>query len=317
MLGRKTAIILGILALLLVMSLGVVAQEETPEATPDGRTYEIFVPSSYDPDVPTPLVMALHGAGGSGAGMQRFSGLDATAEKYGFIAVYPDSLFNNWNFGGYIPGPPTSLRSVDDVRFLAGLVNDLSEEYNIDRDKVFVTGHSNGASMAYLLVCDAPGVFAGLAAVSAPIPVMLAENCENKLTEPLSFMLIQGTNDQILTWNETYSQLTGELVALSAVDTMIFWAVMDECDADTLDGGELPDVDPDDGSVVRYSTLTGCANNTQVVLYGIIGGGHTWPGHPTTMDSLGSVNMDIDASDLIWEWFDGLDDPAPETEESE
>jgi polyhydroxybutyrate depolymerase len=91
--------------------------------------------------------------------------------------------------------------------------------------------------------------------------------------------------------------------------------VMDGCDADTLEGGELPDVDPNDGSVVRYSKLNGCANNTQVALYGIIGGGHTWPGHSTTMATLGSVNMDIDASELIWEWFDSLGKPA--TEESE
>jgi polyhydroxybutyrate depolymerase len=100
----------------------------------------------------------------------------------------------------------------------------------------------------------------------------------------------------------------GTLVGLSVQESVEFWAGLNQCsETGTVAREELPDLDPDDGSTVLHLSITGCANDTQVQYYSIIGGGHTWPGRPFTVDfELGALNRDIDATRIIWEWLDSL-----------
>ena len=261
------------------------------------RSYELFVPN--DLSQPAPLLIVLHGAGGSGARIQRWLGLDALAESAGMIVVYPDGLEHAWDFGGGIPTADGRIE-VDDVGFLVGLVDDLADQYAIDRTRVFAAGMSNGGLMAYRLACAAPDTFAAIAVVAAPLYYHAALECSEK---PVSVLYIHGTADPILPW-ERNTIASGRPISLSAIETFTFWAQHNDCDQDALVSDMLPDVVEDDNSQVSHLALIDCAAGTEVQFYGIVGGGHTWPGHAFDIEmALGPLNMDIDASAVIVNWL--------------
>jgi polyhydroxybutyrate depolymerase len=269
------------------------------------RTYELYVPASYSDDQPAPLLLVLHGAGGTGARSQGWLGLDELAEENGFIVAYPDGLANNWDFGNGLPTRTGTPYRVDDVGFLVWLVDEIGKDYTIDRERVFAAGMSNGALMAYRLACEAPETFAAIAAVAAPVYVPAVRGCEDT---PVSVLFIHGTEDPILSWERVLTR-NGQVIGLSAFDTFAFWSRHNGCsqDVDDIHAEALPDTDPDDGSTVRHLALTDCADGTEVQFYGIEGGGHTWPGHAFDVDiELGNLNMDMDASAVIMDWLAGL-----------
>jgi polyhydroxybutyrate depolymerase len=269
------------------------------------RTYELYVPESYAEGQPAPLLLVLHGAGGTGARTRGWLGLDELADENGFIVAYPDGLANNWDFGNGLPTRSGNPFRVDDVGFLVWLVDEIGKSYRIDRERVFAAGMSNGALMTYRLACEAPETFAAIAAVAAPVYVPAVRGCEDT---PVSVLHIHGTEDPILPWDRVLTR-GGQVLGLSAFDTFAFWSQHNGCSQDQADiqAEELPDSDPDDGSTVRHLALDDCAEGTEVHFYGIEGGGHTWPGHPFNVDlELGNLNMDMDASEVIMHWLTHL-----------
>jgi len=283
-----------------ILMISVQAQEATPDADFEARTYELFVPESYQEGEAVPLVLVLHGASGSGARSQEWLGFDAVAEAENFIVVYPDGLYNNWDFGAGVPTPDGSIR-VDDVGYLTWLMNELAQEYSLDPARVFVAGMSNGALMAYRLACEAPDTFKAVAGVAAGVFVVAVQNCEDR---PIPALFIQGTEDQILPWDGTV--LSGQYVGLSAADSLTFWSGLNHCNTQTeaVQQESLPDTDKTDASTVTHIVLTDCADDAQVQFYAVVGGGHTWPGRPFDVGlELGAVNMDMDATQVIWDWF--------------
>lgn len=267
------------------------------------RTYEVYVPESYV--APAPLLLVLHGAGGTGARSQGWLGLDELADEYGFIVAYPDGLANNWDFGNGLPTRTGTPYRVDDVGFLVWLVDKISQDYPIDRERVFAAGMSNGALMTYRLACAAPETFAAIAAVAAPVYVPAVAGCADT---PVSVLYIHGTEDRILPWDRVLTR-SGQVFGLSAFDTFAYWSRHNRCSQDPADlqAEELPDTNRNDGSTVRHLALTECEAGTEVHFYGIEGGGHTWPGHPFTVDlELGQLNRDMDASAVIMAWLAGL-----------
>jgi len=299
---RAIMIFIGVILLVV----GVVrAQEATPEFEVAERTYELYIPEGYQEDISVPLLLVLHGASGNGARSQAWLGFDALADAKNFIVAYPNGLYNNWDFGAGVPTPDGDRVTVDDVGYLTGLVDDLAEAYSIDRTRVFVAGNSNGALMAYRLACEAPDTFRAVAGVAAGVFVMAVRECGEV---PIPVLFIQGTDDRILPWDGT--RLNGQYVGLSAADSLAFWAGANGCDtsADAVIQTELADTDPDDISTVTQLSLNDCAGGAEVQFYAVVGGGHTWPGRPFDVGfDLGAVNMDMDATEVIWTWFAGFE----------
>jgi polyhydroxybutyrate depolymerase len=273
----------------------------------EARTYELYVPESIDDGVPVPLLMVLHGASGTGARTQGWLGFDEIADTEGFIVVYPDGIVNNWDFGAGILTEDGTIE-VDDVGYLVWLVGRLADEYPIDRERVYVAGMSNGGLMAYRLGCSAPETFKAIAGVAAPVYLPAVQDCSET---PISVLFIHGTEDPILSWNGAILQ-NGQRIALSAPESLAFWAQLDQCNVaeDAIESVDLPDVDPADDTTARALILRDCMDGTQVHFYGVIGGGHTYPGRPFEgLDlEIGAVNMDFDASQTIWDFFSGLAD---------
>src|SRR5579862_7975812 len=123
--------------------------------THDGleRSYLLYVPASYDRGKPTPLLIVLHGRGINASFMITMTGggFNALADEHGFILVYPNAINEMWNDGR----TSSDMKSnADDVGFIRALIEHLAAEYAIDRQRVYLTGLSNGGYMAYRLGCE-------------------------------------------------------------------------------------------------------------------------------------------------------------------
>lgn len=274
---------------------------EATEAAAFEREYELFVPSDFDPDEPAPLMIVLHGASGTGAWIREITDFDTYAEDAGFLVAYPTGVANNWDFGTGVATPDGVVRT-GDVQYLVNMISEIDDDYPVDEDRVFAVGFSNGASMAYHLGCQAPDVFRAVAGVAALVYAGTVNGCA--LT-PMPILFIHGTLDPILPWQRLTAR-DGRVIGLTGEESFNFWAQRNQCERteDSLSVEDIEDTDPEDGSTVVHFTVSPCADESEVQFYAIIGGGHTWAGHPfESRFEIGSTNMDIDASQIIVDWF--------------
>ena len=258
---------------------------------PEGqRSYRVYIPPSYSDDGdPFPLVVVMHGAGGTGADTEAFTGFNDLADQENFIAVYPDGLNHVWNDGR--SGDPR-INNVDDVHFLDNLVQYMEKMLHIDANRVYAAGYSMGGMMAYRLACALPDRFAAVASVASTMPIYLLEICD--ATVPIPVIVFQGTDDPIVPWTGIPNGY------LSAAQTIGFWGNHNQCIGGFL-VESLPDSEPTDHTLVMRQSLKDCT--ADMMLYGVYWGGHTWPGHPINVAELGQTSQDVDATALIWEFF--------------
>ncbi|MGB1285076.1 MAG: alpha/beta hydrolase family esterase [Aggregatilineales bacterium] len=266
------------------------------------RTYHVYVPSTYNPAIPTPVVYVLHGRPGNGLGMAFITEMSFTAEREGFITVFPDGLDQGWNYTNGIPVYGTN--ALDDVQFLDNLHHDLSLTLNIDPSRRYVTGFSNGGFMTQRLACDVPTDYTAYAVVGASIFFGMTPLCEEQ--PPVPMMFIHGTQDVSVPWNGQLGEIAGEEIYLTApVSNMLtFWAEHNGC-MNATNTVDLPQSGDSPETSVRLLQAEECADNATLRFYGIINGGHNWSGVPGVIgdEIAGNVNMDINASDIIWDFF--------------
>lgn len=273
------------------------------------RTYWVYAPETLVPGTPTPLVLALHGGGGTGKDLCTMAGgLMPVADEYGFLLVCPDGVEHHWNDGRGVESYRAHAEQIDDVGFLTALVDRLGEQYAIDRRALFVTGISNGGFMSYRMACEQAGSVRAIAAVTASLPEALA--CDP--VEPVSVLILNGTDDPLVPDEGGEVNVLGRALGRvrSTEETLEFWAEVDGCTrpATVTDEG---DAEPGDGTTVQRTAYAACANGTRVELYTIFGGGHTWPGGPQYLPIalIGRVSRDFSASQVIWQFFERLRAP--------
>lgn len=267
------------------------------------RTYSVHISSSCDQSRPTPLVIVLHGGGGTGKGMVKLTGFNALADRENFIIVYPDGFEKHWNDGRGVQWQ-AQVENVDDVGFISALIDQLSDELNIDASRIYVTGISNGGMMSHRLGCELSQKIAAISPVASNIPVSMAPVWSP--SRPMPVLIINGTDDplerweggEIRLWRNTYG------VVLSVADTVKFWVEKDQCSSSPVIT-QLPDKDPADGTKVRKEVYGGCQDGAEVVLYAIEGGGHTWPGGLQYLPEfvIGKTSREFNASEVIWQFF--------------
>jgi polyhydroxybutyrate depolymerase len=251
-------------------------------------------------------VLALHGGGGTGENMAANTGLEGIAAQKRFAVVFPDGVDKNWNDGRQDAVSTAAKENIDDVAFLSQLINEVAKLTLIDRKRVFVTGMSNGAMMSIRLGCDAPQLFAGIAAVSGTGPADLAQRC--KPNRPISLLQIHGTADLIVPYsggevqNPLGAQNRGTVIGVDDLATL--YSVANGCTGGPISGA-VPDRVTSDGSTITSQTWGICTANSVVKFLRIEGGGHVWPGERTHLPErlVGKGNQDIDASEEIWAFF--------------
>lgn len=241
------------------------------------RTYLLHIPTGYNANSPTPLVFVFHGLTGTGSMMADITKFSPLADQENFIVVYPDGISKKWASPG---------GNIDDVGFIDALIDALSSSYNVDADRIFATGASNGGMFTYRLGIELTDRFAAIAGVAGFLPNYPAPAPMPAKAIPI--IHFHGTADGIIPFS-------------AAENVVDYWVDFNGCSTvpSTI---QMPDADPGDGTTVDEMSYPNGLNNTEVKLYKIYGGGHTWPG--TSSNAMpGKVTKDIVASEIIWEFF--------------
>lgn len=269
------------------------------------RDYYIHTPSSYQSNKSTPLVLAFHGGVGRGDTMAQKTGLNAVADREGFIVVYPNGIDRGDRGGRWNDGRIASQQGAgsDDVAFVRALIDHLVRTKNIDSRRIYSTGGSNGGFFTQRLACELSDKISAFASVSATLPQSLQSRCNPPRS--ISMLMINGTADPLVPWQGGQVQIGAGGNILSAPATVEFWRKHNNCSTNP-NVEQLPDTQ-NDGTKVKKATYSGCRNNTPLVFYTVEGGGHGWPGSRSERRSearSGKVSREILASYVIWNFFE-------------
>jgi polyhydroxybutyrate depolymerase len=268
------------------------------------RSYRLHLPPGFAAGKPVPLVVCLHGAGGTGRIQEALTGFDALADRKGFAVAYPDGRRKMWVYmdAGALLGrerPAARAGGIGDAGFLWAMVEELIRDGTADARRIYFTGISNGAYMSNTMGCQYADRIAAIAPVAGTMPLRMGETAKPQRALPVLY--IHGTADALVGADGS-DFLTKRESSLSADGLVEWWAAKNGC-AGKPTVEKLPDKEKDDTTVERLS-WTASEKGAEVVYYKIAGGGHTWPGgsaQPERM--LGAVCRDINATELIWEFF--------------
>ncbi len=259
------------------------------------RSFITYIPSLYQTSQPVPLVLNFHGLTGNSFSSMFHSDFRSIADTASFIIVYPQGLLNStgqthWNVGQL-------GTSIDDIEFISLLLDSLSSKYNINSDRVYSTGMSNGAYMSYRLSCDLSDKIAAIAPVAGSYISYMLNSCNP--THPTPILHIHGVAD-------SSSIYYGKPGVESVPSIISFWLNYNQCDTQSI-FIQIPDINIIDSSTVEHYVWKNCINEIDVEHFKIIDGGHTWPGSNFPNVSGGITNYDINASLEIWKFFSRYD----------
>jgi polyhydroxybutyrate depolymerase len=254
------------------------------------RTYHVYQPASLPTNAAVPVVLVIHGGLGAGTGAAQQGRWNQQAEVGAFLAVYPDGTNRAWN-AGICCGPP-ARNQVDDVGFLLAVLDQVTAEFDVDPDRVFAAGISNGGMMAYRLGCEAPDRFAAIAPVAATVTSL---GCAP--ASPVSLLHVHGLADQNVPFDgglPTKSFQPNPPTYEPVRDGVETFVAADGCAGD-------PERD-EDGKVVTEE-WTVCEAGAAVELVTIADGGHSWPGGRRLSPTLDPPSDAFDATPAIWDFF--------------
>jgi polyhydroxybutyrate depolymerase len=264
------------------------------------RTYYLHTPPNMSETERYPLLIALHGAGGTGESFHRTLRSDAVTDAAGYVTVFPDGMENTWTVGCGECTFAEALKA-DDISFLQTLTRQLAENLPIDTTRVYVMGYSQGGSLAHLYACESSIPPAGIASVASLVYKNVRRDCAPAGNFPVA--IVHGTFDPM-----AYYQGYGvEAPLLSVPDAVDMWVGEMRCDP-TPSVSERPDT-ADDFTTITVFQYDGCSTGSSVVHYRVNGAGHNWPGDTgpwSRQAGLHSRNMDATKEILeFWESVGG------------
>ncbi|MBI2481936.1 MAG: dienelactone hydrolase family protein [Planctomycetia bacterium] len=289
-----------LLALLAAAPLGPGDHTRTLKVGDLERSYLVHMSPKYDHEKSTPVVLIYHGGGSNAEVMVRFSGMNQKSDEAGFIAVYPNGTgrlekvltFNGGNCCGY-----AMRQNVDDVDFTSKLLDDLATVVTIDPKRVFATGMSNGGIIAYRLASELSDRIAAVAPVGGPMGTVTCNP-----NRPVPVIHFHGTDDEHAPFQGGNGKGVSGSDFYSVEHSINAWVKANGCNEKPVVTKQPPKVN--DGTTIIRKTYGGGKEGSEVVLIEIVGGGHTWPGGPSRVRSLGKTTMNISANDAMWEFFE-------------
>lgn len=251
------------------------------------RDYTLYLPTNYQAGQAYPLVFNLHGYGSNASQQASMTEFNQIADTADFIVVYPEgtqnaSLKQYWNaaYG----------TTIDDVGFINALLDTMIANYNIQQNRVYSTGISNGAMMSSTLACELDDRFAAIAGVAGTMSLTQYNNCP--ATDKMPVMLIHGTSDLVVPY-------AGSGLLVGVTTLVDFWRMHNGL-PNSPTTTAFPNTSLLDGSTADWIQY-GIGLPEMVELIRVNNGGHSWPGSGVIIS--GTTNMDVHASTEIWRFF--------------
>ena len=193
------------------------------------REYLLYVPPTYSQRDESPIVLNFHGYGSTASGHLYYSDWRKLSNEHGFILIYPQGLAlekagYHWN-----PDPISSesKSTSNDLGFVDKLIKRISKKYSVDTSRIYATGFSNGAGMAYGLARHRSDLIAGIAPVSGLASKKYLS--EKSGISPVGLISFNGSED----WERPLSGIEGYLA--SVVDASDYWSEINDSDANKLE----------------------------------------------------------------------------------
>ena len=246
------------------------------------REYILYVPNSYDETSAIPILFNFHGFGGSASQFIQEADMRAEAELNSFILVYPQgSCLDGSSHWNPCPIDGDNKSSADDLGFVEAMVNEISSQYNLDMERIYAAGYSNGGMMAYGLANYKSDLIAAVASVSG---TML--NCTGPTSHPMPVVHLHGTSDGVVSYN-------GSNDWNSVQSTLEYWTSFNN----TI---STPTIETDNtgGMTIEHYSYEQGDNSVSVEHYKYIGGDHVWFNEPYQGQN---------ASELVWNFMSRYD----------
>lgn len=215
------------------------------------RCWYVHVPENLEG--PVPLLVDMHGFGGTAEQQRNLTGFDRLADDEGFVVVWPQGMNSSWNAGPLCCGHSVA-DDVDDVGFLRKMIARVSSQQAIDQGRIYVTGLSNGSAMSQRFANEASDLVAATASLALYLLVPKSESYS-----PVPVLEIHGTKDSVVNW-DAKGAFPG---AMKNLET---WATLNQCRGEPVESWrEGP----------HYAlTYEDCQQGTEVTLVTIHEGGH-------------------------------------------
>ena len=263
------------------------------------RSYILYVPASYVPGTPAPLLFNFHGYTSSASVQLAYGDFRPIADVEGFLLAVPQGLplpgtgQPHWNVGGW-----TTASQSDDLGFTDAMIAEISTNYTVDDRRIYSTGFSNGGFFSFELACQRSHVIAAIGSVAGTVtPEQETAGCTPARAVPV--VQIHGTSDSTIPYANSsgYSEPVSDAVGL--------WRGYNG--ASVAVASTTINTDPNDGFTVdhfRYETPGGAS---LVEHYRVNGGAHVWPGNPYGQ---AGTTQDINAARVVWDFVSQFSLPA-------
>jgi len=279
--------------------------ERSLQVAGQSRTFIVRLPPRYAERGPLPVVLAFHGGGGNASGFKAYAGLDAVADREGFVVVYPDGSGRfgrrllTWNAGtccGYARDS-----GVDDVGFAVALLRELARELPLDATRVYATGHSNGAMMAYRLAVEASERIAAIAPVAG---MMVSDRFPPG--RPVPVLHIHSVDDPRALYaggvGPAFPGTTITVTHRPVEFQLARWVTHDRCPVEPTVADRRRVAARSGEQTATLLVHEPCPGGAPVELWRLTGVGHGWPGGHVALSEriMGPETTVISAAEEVW-----------------
>ncbi len=258
----------------------------------DGKKREYYVSLPEDTSKPIPLIINFHGFLDRAINQKESSQMDNYAHQNGVGVVYPEGVKRSWNVGKAI------INNENDIGFVNALIDSVSSKYNIDYDRIYACGFSNGGTFSYELICSLSNKIAAFGSVGGNFSINEKRVCNIDREIPL--IHIHGTKDRLQEYNKSDRDF------LSTIESFNFWVKYNQLDKTIVEN--ITDVHKKDRTTVEKYTFYKNNSDTKVIHFKVVNGGHLWLGSPIGDRFLerllfGRNNHEINSSKELVDFF--------------